>query len=88
MVITSGEGNSFSGTKTQGSNQVAFVGTINPATRAVSMRETRVLKGRPYSNGTGWSLGTESGTLSADGKKLSGKGKDQYQAYTWSYTKK
>lgn len=88
LVISSGQGNSFTGTKTQGAYQVAFVGTINPDTRQLTIKETRVLKGRPYSNGTGWSLGTENGTLSADGRKISGKGKDQYAPYSWAYTKK
>jgi hypothetical protein len=91
LRITSGEGNSFTGIKYQGDNEVSFAGTINPATRQVTMTETKLLKGIPYANGKGWSLATETGSLSADGRKLSGKGIDEYNRktpYSWSYTKK
>jgi hypothetical protein len=91
LTIVGGEGNAFSGTKVQGVNQVSFVGTIDPKTRRVTMRETKLLKGTPYSNGSGWSLASETGALSADGKKLSGTGTDEYTRktpYTWSYRKK
>jgi hypothetical protein len=91
LTITAGEGNSFSGTKVTGAYQLSFTGTIDPATRRVYINETKVLKGQAYSNGKGWSLGKERGTLSADGRKLSGTGNDQYNPktpYKWSYTKK
>lgn len=91
LTIVGGQGNAFSGTKVTGDYQISFVGSIDPATRRVTIKETRVLKGTPYSNGKGWSLGSETGTLSADGKKLTGKGNDQYNPktpYSWSYTKK
>jgi hypothetical protein len=91
LTIVSGQGNAFSGTKVTGDYQISFVGSIDPATRRVTIKETRVLKGTPYSNGKGWSLGSETGTLSADGRKLTGKGNDQYNPktpYSWSYTRK
>lgn len=91
LTIVSGQGNAFSGTKMTGVNQISFVGSIDPVTRRMTINETKVLKGIPYSNGQGWSLGSETGILSADGRKMSGTGKDQYNRttpYTWSYTKK
>lgn len=91
LTITSGEGNSFNGIKYQGENQVSFVGTIDPVTRRMTIRETKLLKGTPYSNGSGWSLASETGALSADGRKISGTGTDEYtrkSPYTWSYTRK
>jgi hypothetical protein len=91
LRIVSGEGNSFTGIKYQGDNEVSFVGTINPTTRHMTMSETKLLKGTPYANGKGWSLATENGSLSADGRKISGKGTDEYTRkapYSWSYTKK
>lgn len=90
LTIVSGEGNAFSGTKYQGDNEVSFAGTIDPNTRRITMNETKVLKGPTYSNGKGWSLGTETGALSADGRRISGKGIDEYNRkapYTWSYRK-
>lgn len=91
LTITSGEGNAFTGIKYQGDNQVSFTGTIDPVTRRMTIRETKLLKGTPYSNGSGWSLASETGTLSADGRKISGTGTDEYtrkSPYAWSYTKK
>lgn len=91
LTITSGEGNAFTGIKYQGDNQVSFTGTIDPRTRRMTIRETKLLKGTPYSNGSGWSLASETGALSADGRKISGTGTDEYtrkSPYTWSYTKK
>lgn len=90
LIIYSGQGNAFSGMKIQGDNQISFVGTIDPNTRQMSMKETKVVKGTPYSDGKGWSLASETGTLSADGRKMTGKGNDQYNQktpYSWSYTK-
>lgn len=90
LVIVGGEGNAFSGTKFQGENEVTFTGTIDPNTRRITINETRVVKGTPYSNGKGWSLATETGALSADGRTISGKGIDEYNRktpYSWSYTK-
>lgn len=91
LTITSGEGNAFTGIKYQGDNQVSFAGTIDPVTRRMTIKETKLLKGIPYSNGSGWSLASETGILSADGRKISGTGTDQYTRkapYNWSYTKK
>jgi hypothetical protein len=91
LTITSGDGNAFTGTKVQRTNQVSFVGTIDPATRRITIRETKLLKGTPYDGKSGWSLASETGTLSADGRKISGTGTDEYKRktpYRWAYTKK
>jgi hypothetical protein len=91
LTIVSGQGNTFTGTKFQRDNQVSFTGTIDPATRRITIRETKLLKGTPYNGKSGWSLASETGALSADGRKISGTGTDEYNRkapYTWSYTKK
>ncbi|HEV7842776.1 MAG TPA: hypothetical protein VGO69_03725, partial [Pyrinomonadaceae bacterium] len=91
LTIVSGLGNAFSGTKFQGVNQVSFVGTIDPSTRRITINETKLLKGTSYTGKSGWSLASETGMLSADGRKISGTGTDQYPRkapYTWSYTRK
>jgi hypothetical protein len=51
------------------------------------MTQTKVLSGE------GWDLGEDVGKLSADGKKISGTGKDPLGAslgitYQWSFTRK
>ena len=51
------------------------------------MNQTEVLSGE------GWSLGEDVGKLSADGKKISGTGKDPLgeslgMTYQWSFTRK
>jgi hypothetical protein len=91
LTITGGEGNTFTGTKFQRANQISFAGTIDPATRLITIRETKLLKGIPYNGKSGWSLASETGALSADGRKISGTGTDEYSRktpYRWSYTKK
>lgn len=83
LVINGGSGDDFNGVKTQGSFQVAFTGHIDPSTRQVTIQETRIIK-----SASGWSLGTETGRLSADGRTLSGTGQDENTSYTWSYSKR
>jgi hypothetical protein len=51
------------------------------------MQQTEVLSGE------GWNLGEDEGTVSADGKKMSGTGKDPLgeslgMTYQWSFTRK
>ena len=83
LVINGGSGDDFNGVKTQGNFQVAFTGHIDPSTRQVTIQETRVIKGA-----SSWSLGTETGRLSADGRTISGTGQDGYRNYPWSYSKR
>jgi len=52
----------------------------------VTIKETRVL------SGSGWSLGENTGELSADGRTMSGTGGDAMSAqlglsYSWSFTR-
>jgi hypothetical protein len=83
IVIDGGSGDDFYGTKTQANFQIAFSGHINPSTREVRIQETRILSGA-----SSWSLGSETGRLSADGRTISGTGKDVYTRYSWSYSKR
>jgi hypothetical protein len=63
--------------------QMAMSVYVNSATRRVTIKETRVIKG------SGWNLGINNGSISSDGKKMSGKAKDtKGKVYSWSFTKK
>jgi hypothetical protein len=81
------EGNSLNGLLEQGTIRVAFKGTYDSRSRTLTMTQTEVLSGE------GWSLGEDVGKLSADGKKISGTGKDALggslgMTYEWSFTRK
>lgn len=87
LVINNQSGNEIEGTLEQGAVRVAFSGTYNSATRELTMKQTKVLSGE------GWSLGEDTGTLSADGKKISGTGKDDLggalgMTYQWSFSRR
>jgi serine/threonine protein kinase len=87
IEIKNQNGNSFDGVLEQGAIRVAFKGTYDPQSRALTMNQTEVLSGE------GWSLGQDVGQLSADGKKISGTGKDPLGeslgiTYQWSFTRK
>ena len=84
LVIKDYNGKTFSGTLEQGPVRVAFEGTIQGTT--VTMKQTNVLKGE------GWSLGEDTGTISTDGKRMSGTGKDALGGslgltYQWSFSR-
>jgi len=84
MVIKSHQGNVFEGELSQGPVVVVFTGTVTAG--SVNIKQTRVVKG------TGWSLGEDSGTVSADGKTMSGTGTDATGGpmgltYQWSFTR-
>jgi len=85
LVIKNQRGSMLEGELSQGPVVVAFNGTATG--RSVNLKQTKVLKG------DGWSLGEDSGTLSADGKSLSGTGTDTTGGslgltYQWSFTRK
>jgi eukaryotic-like serine/threonine-protein kinase len=87
LVIRESRGGKLSGELEQGGVRVAFVGSVDLSTRRVTIKETRVL------SGSGWSLGENTGSLSADGKTISGTGSDAVGAqfgmeYQWSFTKR
>jgi len=50
------------------------------------MRQTKVISGE------GWNLGEDTGTISSDGKRMSGTGKDEFGGsfgltYQWSFSR-
>ena len=87
LVINEQDGNSLDGQLEQGSIRVAFKGTYEPASRTLTMKQTEVLSGE------GWNLGEDVGTVSDDGKKMTGTGKDPLGeslgiAYQWTFSRK
>jgi len=87
LVIKNQNGKQFDGTLEQGATRVAFKGAYDSQSRTLTMTQTEVLSGED------WSLGEDVGTLSSDGKKLSGTGKDALggslgMSYQFSFTKK
>ena len=84
LIIKNQKDNELDGVLEQGATRVAFKGTFDPRSRAVRLSQTEVLSGED------WSLGEDVGTLSADGKKLSGTGKDAIGgamgiSYNWTF---
>jgi hypothetical protein len=87
LTIKNHDGNSLDGVLEQGTIRVAFKGTYDSGSRTLTMMQTEVLSGE------GWSLGEDVGKLSADGKRISGTGKDAMGAslgmtYQWSFSRK
>jgi serine/threonine protein kinase len=87
LVINEQNGNSVDGQLEQGSIRVAFKGTYEPASRTLTMKQTEVLSGE------GWNLGEDVGTVSDDGKTMTGTGKDPLGeslgiAYQWTFSRK
>ena len=78
------DGDNFYGHFTKGDFQVAFTGVIDRKARTVTWTETEVLQ-KP-SDGRGWILGVNTGTLKYGGFDMKGSGKDAAgNVYTWSY---
>ena len=87
LVVKEHKGVSWSGVLEQGSARVAFVGKIETPSRKVTFKETEVLSGE------GWNLGENTGELSADGRRMSGTGKDDLGSqmglsYQWAFSKR
>jgi serine/threonine protein kinase len=87
LVINKQDGNSLDGQLEQGTIRVAFKGTYDAASRTLTMKQTELLSGE------GWNLGEDVGTVSDDGKKMSGNGKDPLGeslgiTYQWSFSRK
>ena len=87
LVINNHDGNSLDGVLEQGTFRVAFKGTYDSRSRTLTMMQTEVLSGQ------GWDLGEDVGKLSADGKRISGTGKDPLGSslgitYQWSFMRK
>ena len=84
LVIKNHNGKELDGVLEQGTVRVAFNGTYDPSSRSVRLTQSEVLQGQD------WSLGEDAGTLSADGKTLSGTGKDAVGgmlgiSYNWTF---
>ena len=77
-------GNTFYGTLSQNGAEVEFEGTFDADARTVDFSEIKVIKLGQYSR---WLLGTYRGSLSDDGRILSGSGKDSWDGYDWDFTK-
>ena len=87
LVINNQNGKELDGQLEQGTIRVAFKGTYDSESRTLRMFQTEVLSGE------GWNLGEDVGQVSADGKKMSGIGKDPVgeslgMSYQWSFTRK
>jgi serine/threonine protein kinase len=87
LIIRNQNGDKLDGTLEQGAFRVAFTGTYDSGAKTLTMKQTKVLSGE------GWSLGEDSGTLSDDGNKISGTGKDALGGalgfeYQWSFTRR
>jgi serine/threonine-protein kinase len=83
-LIINQKDNELDGVLEQGPVRVRFKGTFDPQSRSVRLTQTELL------SGSDWSLGKDVGTLSADGKKLSGTGKDAIGgmmgiSYNWTF---
>lgn len=81
LSISQSADNSFTGTISSKTFEVAIAGQVEPESRKIDFKETKVLR---YDGN--WRLGTNSGTVTADGRKMSGKGKS-VATYTWSFNK-
>jgi serine/threonine protein kinase len=84
LTIKNYKGNSFEGVLEQGGTRVALEGTINGET--VHIKQSKVL------SGSDWSLGEDSGTVSTDGKQMTGTGKDEMGgalgiSYQWTFSR-
>jgi serine/threonine-protein kinase len=84
LVIKNHKGKTFDGVLEQGAIRVAFEGTVQGS--SLTMKQTKVISGE------GWNLGEDTGTISPDGKRMSGTGKDDFggslgMTYPWSFSR-
>lgn len=84
LVIKNHDGDSFEGVLEQGAVRVAVNGTIQST--SIQMKQTKVISGE------GWNLGEDTGTISSDGKHMSGTGQDEFGGslgltYQWSFSR-
>lgn len=85
LVISNSENDSYEGIETAGLGKVRIAVEIqvDPETRNITINETRILDGEG-----GWNLGTNNGTISSDGNKMSGTARDvKGKTYSWSFTR-
>lgn len=79
------DGNKFYGTLRKEGAEIAIAGELDPDERSVFFHETKVLKLGPHMSG--WSLGTNAGSFSPDGRRLTGTGTDKWGSYGWDASK-
>lgn len=88
LVIDAHSDSSFSGTLTAIDNEgkehkLAIKGMINQGTKETKFQEVELL-----SKSSNWFLGTNSGILSTDFRRMSGTGEDTNRyKYSWSFSK-
>lgn len=87
LYINSQTGDSFSGILKNTKGAIVSVsGRINRETRQISIQENRVVQAA--TEGPDWILGSNSGSLSADGRRMRGNGRDRAgHVYSFSFTK-
>ena len=76
------DGTRFHGTLWDQGAVISIEGYIDPAERRVQFMETKVVRLGPGMKE--WSLGINSGTISADGRTLTGFGTDKWGTYEWN----
>lgn len=78
------EGNTFYGVLNKENSQIAFTGSMNPNTREITFKETKVIS---LGNAKDWKLGTNKGVFSNNGQTIKGKGEDGRNSYSWKFLK-
>jgi len=84
ITIEGTDGKKFYGTLRKRGAVVKFMGTLDPDSRTVWIKETKVID---HGDHTRWSLGTNTGSFSLDGRTMTGTGTDEYGTYFWDVTK-
>lgn len=78
------EGDQIYGTLYKDEAVISVVGEFDAQGQRLLLREVKVLSLGVYDE---WSLGTNTGTFSADGRTMSGTGIDKWGTYNWKLTK-
>jgi serine/threonine protein kinase len=90
LIVTEDTGNSFKGILSVRELKLDFTyrlevdGDFNTEKSSVSIKEQRVISDHWL---TDWRIGKNEGTISKDGKKISGGGKDRKDSYSWEFIK-
>jgi len=85
MSIVSQKDNSFFGTLSCVGFLIRVNGHLDPDTRQLTIRETAIIRMNPRYDT--WYLGTNSGSISGDGKTMSGIGRGR-KSYSWSFSRR
>jgi serine/threonine protein kinase len=86
LIIKNHKDKKFDGVLEQGAIRIAFNGSVDAS--VVKMKQSAVLKGGESS----WALGEDVGTITANGKRMSGTGKDPVggivgMSYEWTFSR-